>query len=140
MDFLRSKSKENSNGEKSSNNLEEMAWSEVKTSNTSETPSSRNCHSAVKFNNYMIIFGGKEGEGKRRFVNDIHVLDFELMMWLEDVNIQGAPPESRMGHSASIYNEENVIIFGGWNGQRVLEDTFKLIIDNTESKNILKYN
>ena len=30
----------------------------------------------------MIVFGGKEGEGRKKFCNDVHVLDLENYMYL----------------------------------------------------------
>lgn len=30
----------------------------------------------------MIIFGGKEGEGKKKFCNDIHILDLKRLKYL----------------------------------------------------------
>lgn len=29
----------------------------------------------------MIIFGGKEGEGRKKFCNDIHILDLKRLMY-----------------------------------------------------------
>jgi len=35
----------------------------------------------LKFILTRIIFGGKEGEGKKKFVNDVHVLNLEKFHW-----------------------------------------------------------
>jgi hypothetical protein len=29
----------------------------------------------------MIVFGGKEGEGRKKFCNDVHVLDLERYLY-----------------------------------------------------------
>lgn len=40
-----------------------------------QPPSTRNCHSSTQFGQYLIIFGGREGDGKKRIVNDIFIFD-----------------------------------------------------------------
>ena len=34
-----------------------------------------NCHSSTQFGQYLIVFGGREGDGKKRIVNDIFIFD-----------------------------------------------------------------
>jgi hypothetical protein len=41
----------------------------------------------------MIVYGGREGEGRKKFLNDIHVLDMEKYVWNGNVKIEGNPPE-----------------------------------------------
>jgi len=48
----------------------------------------------------MIVFGGKEGEGRKKFCNDIHILDLERYIWIWNVKMVGNLPDVRMGHSA----------------------------------------
>jgi N-acetylneuraminic acid mutarotase len=107
---------------------DEMQWEDINTYPQTSRPSSRNCHSAILYNNYMIIFGGKEGDGKRKFVNDLHVLDLDTLNWVPGINFANEPPEPRMGHSADLYKNKYVIIYGGWNGIRVLDDVYLLEI------------
>lgn len=76
----------------------------------------------------MIIFGGKEGEGKKKFVNDLHVLDLELLCWLPNLKVVGTPPEPRMGHSSQLFYREKIAVYGGWNGFQVLGDIHYLNI------------
>ena len=40
-----------------------------------QPPSTRNCHSSTQFGQYLIVFGGREGDGKKRIVNDIFIFD-----------------------------------------------------------------
>ena len=109
-------------------------WEEVKTTPYS-LPSNRNCHTAILFSKYMLIFGGKEGEGKKKFVNDLHVLDLELLCWLPNVKIIGTAPEARMGHSAQLFYREKIAVYGGWNGFQVLGDVHYLNISLENSRN-----
>ncbi len=76
----------------------------------------------------MIIFGGKEGDGKRRYVNDIHILDLDEMTWCTPAKVGGNLPEPRMGHTACLFDENKMIVYGGWNGGKVLDDTWILQI------------
>lgn len=84
----------------------------------------------------MLVFGGKEGEGKKKFVNDLHVFDLELFCWLPNVKILGNPPEARMGHSAQLFYREKVAVYGGWNGFQVLGDVHFLSISLENNCNI----
>ena len=66
----------------------EFGWNQIKVSskvpdpiNMSQIegslPSTRNCHSSTQFGQYLIVFGGREGDGKKRIVNDIFIFDTE---------------------------------------------------------------
>ena len=78
----------------------------------------------------MIVFGGKEGDGRKKFLNDIHILDLESACWLTQFKVLGNYPEPRMGHSAQLYMNNKIVIYGGWNGTQVLEDVSFLKINN----------
>ena len=87
----------------------------------------------------MIVFGGKEGEGKKKFVNDIHILDLETSFWHSNLKITGTAPEPRMGHSAQLYDNDKVVIYGGWNGVQVLGDLFFLNICHDLARKIFYF-
>lgn len=87
----------------------------------------------------MIVFGGKEGEGRKKFLNDIHILDLDTNCWLTQFKVLGNVPEPRMGHSAQFYMNNKIIVYGGWNGTQVLEDVnFLKINSHANSKKIKK--
>lgn len=52
-------------------------WDFIKATSSASLPTCRNCHTATQFKQYMIVFGGKEGEGRKKFCNDVHILDLE---------------------------------------------------------------
>ena len=58
-------------------------WEHIKATTASQLPTCRNCHTATTFKHYMIIFGGKGGEGRKKFCNDIHVLDLKRLKYLK---------------------------------------------------------
>lgn len=82
----------------------------------------------------MIVFGGKEGEGKKKFVNDVHVLDLETYIWLNNLKINGNAPEPRMGHSSQLFENDKVAVYGGWNGFQVLGDLFFLVVSHENNR------
>lgn len=115
--------------------LNNLHWEELKPNNLAWAPSNRNCHSAIVYSKYMIIFGGKEGDGKRRYVNDIHILDLDALSWCCPAKINGNLPEPRMGHTACLFDENKMIVYGGWNGGKVLDDTWILHIKEIDEGN-----
>ena len=80
-----------------------------KTSNSSEHPSKRWGHSAILYNNNMIIFGGRH---LQRSLSTTYLLDFTTFNWSK-IEPEGPPPSGRDSHSAILYNNYDMIIFGG---------------------------
>jgi len=95
-------------------------------------PTSRNCHSATTYGKYLIIFGGREGDGSKKILNDVFILDTEKEKWIQP-EIIGDPPNPRMGHTAQLYNT-TIIIHGGWDGFKVLDDLVFIELQTTMDK------
>ena len=74
-----------------------------------EHPSKRWGHSVVLHNNNMIIFGGRHSQ---RILSNIYSLDFTSLSWSK-IEPCGNSPPARDSHSAIIYNDTDMIIFGG---------------------------
>lgn len=68
------------------------------------------------------MFGGREGDGKKRIVNDIFIFDTEKHNWFQPKVDKLKLPQPRMGHSSQLWNGSQIIIYGGWNGFQVLSD------------------
>lgn len=80
-----------------SNEMVEFGWNMIKVSSSDANaqnmdsheqmdgtpPSTRNCHSSTQFGQYLIVFGGREGDGKKRIVNDIFIFDTEKQVWFQ---------------------------------------------------------
>ena len=79
-----------------------------KTSGGSEHPSKRWGHSVILYNKSMIIFGGRH---LQRSLSNIYSFDFTTLTWskIDPEN----PPPARDSHSAVIFNNSDMIIFGG---------------------------
>jgi N-acetylneuraminic acid mutarotase len=88
--------------------LKTFAWSEL--ISRGEVPSNRDEHTAIMYENTMIIFGGFNHEGER--VNDIHRYYFKENKWEQVLIMGGEIPCSRSGHSSVLYGD-SMIVFGG---------------------------
>ena len=80
-----------------------------KTYHGPEHPSKRWGHSGILHNNCMIIFGGRN---LQRSLSNIYSLDFTDFTWTKMEPIDN-PPLSRDSHSAVLYNNSDMVIFGG---------------------------
>ena len=80
-----------------------------KTYKGQEHPSKRWGHSVVLYKNSMIIFGGRHSQ---RILSNIYSLDFTSLSWIK-IEPSGNSPPARDSHSAIIYNDTDMIIFGG---------------------------
>lgn len=86
----------------------------------------------------MIVFGGREGDGKKRIVNDIFIFDTEKQLWFQPKVDKHKLPQPRMGHSSQLWNGSQIIIYGGWNGFQVLSDV--IFIDLKKGVEKLSFN
>lgn len=115
--------------------MPDNAWYPIKV--TGSPPSTRNCHSSTQFSQYFIVFGGREGDDKKRIVNDVYIFDTEKKQWVQPKIDRHKQPLPRMGHSAQLWNGSHIVIFGGWNGYQVLSDV--IFIDLTKGVEKLSF-
>ena len=97
-----------------------------------DAPSSRNCHSSTTFGKLLVIFGGREGDGRKKILNDIFILDTEKEEWIQP-EIIGDHPLPRMGHTAQLY-DTRIVIHGGWNGFKVMDDIVYIEVQSCKKK------
>ncbi|MBW4673753.1 MAG: hypothetical protein KME52_06940 [Desmonostoc geniculatum HA4340-LM1] len=74
-------------------------------------PQSRYGHSAILYQNYMIIFGGEHNDTFET-LNDIHLLDLESWTWIQP-QIFGEIPAKRSFHTA-VLAEDKMLVWGGY--------------------------
>lgn len=100
-------------------------WQEIKMQQgeCAKMPSGRAGHSAVAFEDSMILFGGWNG---RRTLNDLYEFNFLNKSW-SVMHHQGDIPQARDSHTASLYKDQMIII-GGGDGKVRLNDIFVLDI------------
>ncbi len=113
---------------------------------TGPPPSSRLAHTACMIKNrFMVVFGGM---GLGSVFNDVHILNVRSpssMEW-ESVEVKGAPPLPRYGHSLVVMQDSEgfeaelnatststLIMVGGTNGKYAIKDIFVLKIVEFEN-------
>ena len=101
--------------------------------NGSEHPSKRWGHSVILFNKSMIIFGGRH---LQRSLSNIYALDFTTLTWSK-IEPCGNPPPARDSHSAIIYNNSDMIIFGGNGSTGKLNDLWNFNLNDKKWNRIM---
>ncbi|GJM87401.1 hypothetical protein PR202_ga03351 [Eleusine coracana subsp. coracana] len=74
---------------------------------------------------------GKVPDHKRRLLNDLHILDLETMMW-EEVKTAKGGPAARYDHSAALYADQYLLIFGGSSHSTCFNDLYLLDLQTME--------
>ena len=89
--------------------------------------SKRGSHSIVYDRDKMkiYIFGGKN---ESEIFNDLYEYDIKLGKTIK-IDSLSNPPTVRCNHTAMIY-KKSMIIFGGWDGTRTLNDMYELSLSN----------
>lgn len=98
--------------------LAKFEW--LKFSSTGEPPGPCNMHTADSYKDKIYVFRGGDG---RDYLNDLHELNTTTLHWNSVTDIKGQKPPPRANHSSSIIGY-NLYIFGGWDGQKRLNDLF----------------
>lgn len=91
--------------------------------------------STTLLDDYIYVFGGKVAS-TRQMINHLYILHLPTLEWVRHIAPpdSAAPPVSRYFHSASIYKERYIVVFGGvgnassmLHGQPKLEAEEKLV-------------
>jgi hypothetical protein len=92
-------------------------------------PQKRYFHSAVTTKNYMLLFGGKSEthleESRSKFpLAPTAIYVYRCSLWIDLINdgrdelrFIGSPPVVSIGSSATVANEDEIFILGGFFGQ-----------------------
>jgi leucine-zipper-like transcriptional regulator 1 len=99
--------------------LETYTWVEMPCYGS--PPSPRYFHSCCLYGNKMYLYGGYSGSER---LADMHVYDFETNHWSQVDCTCGDAPSGRSSLVAQVF-ENNLYVFGGYNGQTVLNDFYK---------------
>uniref|UniRef100_A0A0A9CZM9 Acyl-CoA-binding domain-containing protein n=1 Tax=Arundo donax TaxID=35708 RepID=A0A0A9CZM9_ARUDO len=97
------------------------SWSALDT--YGKVPIARGGQSVSLLGSRLIMFGGEDN--KRRLLNDLHILDLETMMW-EEVKTEKGGPAPRYDHSAAVYADHYLLIFGGSSHSACFNDLYLL--------------
>lgn len=92
-----------------------------------DIPSSRSAHTAVVYFDKMLMFGGRDADGK--CCEDLYEFCFTTSEWQR---INHGPSNQlfmRARHSVVVHNDR-LITFAGWNGKKKLNDMFQYNLDS----------
>ena len=99
--------------------LSTYTWIEIPSKGT--PPSPRYFHSCCLFDNKMYTYGGYSGSER---LSDMYCYDFDTEFWSEIDCSLGSCPSGRSSLVAQVYGN-NLYVFGGYNGETVLNDFYK---------------
>lgn len=101
--------------------MESECWSLIEAKG--DIPTARCGHTVVRANSVLILFGGEDT--KRRKLNDLHMFDLKSLTWLP-LHCTGARPSPRSNHTAALYNDKMLFVFGGAAKSKTLNDLYSL--------------
>lgn len=107
-------------------------WSKI----NSKDSCHRDGHASVIINDFMITIGGCSASGF--YTNDIIAFDLKKSLWLR-LRPTGSQLPHCYGHSAVTYKDNQIIVFGGYNGEQVSNKVSVLTLDPVNSTKILFY-
>jgi hypothetical protein len=93
-----------------------LAWSTPKTRGID--PAARHFHTASNISRVMYVFGGYDGEHWR---NDTVGLELTTLTWMS-ISFVGPLPPVRASHSSSVIEGNKMVVFGGYDGDKFLND------------------
>lgn len=100
----------------------DMKWYRPEVSG--QIPSGRTYHTATDVGLKLFVFGGGSNNG---FLNDLFCLDTEMMVWAR-LRVDGTPPVPRDAHVATVLDDTKILIHGGNDGFRALDDLYILCL------------
>lgn len=98
-------------------------WSHVDSSGNG--PSPRSAHAAFTYGRTMTIFGGRSDQGE--CCEDLYSFHYDTNVWRKIETTESLFGRAR--HSFAVHNSR-VIVFGGWNGKKKLNDLFYYNMDS----------
>jgi len=105
--------------------LKTLKWKKIECKGQSNIKP-RERHSAVIFENKMIVFGGHINE---EFLNDVAELNLDTMTWSKK-NCLGDLPEGLRSHTAVVDNvRRKMLVFGGKNSAECTNNLYELDLD-----------
>lgn len=93
-------------------------------------PSARWGHTAVRFDDCLIIYGGRSAEAE--VLADCHIFNFGTRLWSRVESPNSETPPARWGHAAVIYKEA-MYVMGGENASgNCTNDTWRLNLETCQ--------
>ena len=117
-------------------------WLQFRPAQSSDPyPNKRECHSLVSLDSKLLLFGGNDTQVQqnqlmvldagsyfcfvRSVPNCLHAIGVksETLTWTVP-QVRGDLPPKRSAHSAAMLESNDMLVFGGWDGQRELNDVY----------------
>ena len=109
-----------------------LAWSKVDTRSTKK----RYLHSSIIWKHYIITYGGSTtNDGANDAFGDVIIFNINTYQWGR-AKIRGRIPQARYGHTACLYNEDQMIVYGGYSGSNTMSDILVMTPDESNCKNL----
>lgn len=103
-------------------------WSEIRC----RAFEGRKLHTSVVLKDCIVIIGGANTQDK--YMEDILIFDMKNMSWIS-YQKPGISSHARKGHTACLYGENKIVVFGGKN-DRMLKDTIMLTIEEKQNDQV----
>ncbi|ESL07743.1 hypothetical protein TRSC58_04564 [Trypanosoma rangeli SC58] len=100
------------------------AWMECPQHGDPPTP--RSAHAAFTCGRNMIMFGGRSARGE--CCEDMYMYNYDTCMWRQIESPNSASFFGRARNSVVVHHGR-VVVFGGWNGKKKLNDLFTYHVD-----------
>nr|CCC92371.1 conserved hypothetical protein [Trypanosoma congolense IL3000] len=104
--------------------LQALKWAECQQLGT--RPSSRSAHAAFTCGRNMIVFGGRNSNGE--CCDDMYSYSYDTCIWRKIELPNGTSLFGRARNSVVVHHGR-VVVFGGWNGRKKLNDLFFYFVD-----------
>lgn len=100
--------------------LDTMSWHHPPTRGTPPGPCNMHTADYIAHLRSILVFRGGDG---REYLNDLHALHVDTLEWRK-LHSTGEIPAPRANHSSVVVGAEqqHMLIFGGWDGQKRLND------------------
>ncbi|GLJ04803.1 hypothetical protein SUGI_0003830 [Cryptomeria japonica] len=102
-------------------------WSILKS--YGKAPLARGGQSVTLVGSLLVMFGGEDS--RRHLLNDLNILDLETMTW-DAIEAVGTPPAPRSDHTAAVYVDRYLLIFGGGSHSTCFNDLHVLDLQTME--------
>merc|ERR1719159_1840769 len=106
-----------------------MTWMQPALSG--QLPQALNAHTMTVIATKLYLFGGYDGKGR---TNELYILDTADCKWVRPTWPTESPhtPPGRQRHSASLIGSKRIYIFGGFDGNKWLNDLHVLDVGRLE--------
>jgi len=92
-------------------------------------------HTATLIGHKILFFGGYDGKGR---TNELYILDAQDRKWIRPTWPTDSPhtPPGRQRHSACLIGSKRIYIFGGFDGNKWLQDLHMLDVGRMEENDL----